>query len=70
MILELYYKMSTCSRRAIRRKTGRFNKSYIYRPRTHLISRLSEETGLSRTEVYNKLMDEREYILKNLSYWG
>jgi hypothetical protein len=63
MELFLYRKLSTRSRRAIRRKISRFGRPYEYRPRGNLLKRLSEESGLSKEQVLEKLMEERGYLL-------
>lgn len=63
MELELYYKLSTCSRRAIRRRKGAFGRPYYYRPRGNLLARLAEETGRSKEEIFDQLMKERDEIL-------
>jgi len=63
MELFFYYKLGTCSRRAIRRKNSRFGRPYDYRPRGNLLRRLSEESGFSKEQVLEKLMAERDYLL-------
>lgn len=64
MELRAYSRLSTRSRRAITRKLGRFGKKYQYTPRGRLLVRLSQEMGMSKESVYNLLMEEREYLLK------
>lgn len=63
MELILYPKLSTCSRRAIRRVNGRWGTPYEYKPRGNLIRRLSEETGYSMEWVADRLMEERTYLI-------
>lgn len=63
MELLLYSKLSTCSRRAIRRKKGRFGRPYEYRPYGNLVRRLSRETGQSSDWVLDQLAKERQYLL-------
>ena len=64
MEIKLYTKLSTRSRRAFKRKIGRFGIPYVYRPRSNLIDRLSTQMKMSREDVYNQLLKEREFILK------
>jgi hypothetical protein len=65
MQLRAYYLLSTRSRRAIAKTKGRFGKAYQYSPRGTLLNRLSRELGLSISEVYSLLMQERDHILKS-----
>lgn len=63
MELLLYQKLSTCSRRAIRRKSGPYGRKYEYRPKGNLLRRLANETGQSPEWVYDQLIKERKYLL-------
>ncbi len=63
MELLLYPKLSTCSRRAIKRKRGRYGNPYEYRPYGNLVRRLSQETGQSQEWVLDQLTKERNYLL-------
>lgn len=65
MDLELYQKLSTCSRRAIKRKSWR-GRPYTYKPRGPLLARLSREKGMSVQEIYRLLLEEREFLLNQL----
>lgn len=65
MELELYKRLSTRSRRAMKREKGKCGKIYRYQPRWNLLQRLSEETGLSTEQVYQQLQRERLYLLDN-----
>ena len=65
MELELYKRLSTRSRRAMKREKGKRGKTYCYQPRWNLLQRLSEETGLSTEQVYHQLQRERLYLLDN-----
>lgn len=65
MKLLLYRRLSTRSRRAIRKTKGRWGHPYKYRPRGNLMARLAEETGLSQEAVYDQLMKEREFLIQN-----
>lgn len=64
--LNLYRQLGTPSRRAIKRVTSRFGKPYTYKPRGDLLTRLARDNGLSLTETYQRLMDERQYLIRNL----
>ncbi|MCC3464155.1 MAG: hypothetical protein JGK33_31970 [Microcoleus sp. PH2017_11_PCY_U_A] len=63
MNLIIYPKLSTRSRRALTRHAGRFGKKYTYRPKGHLLDRLSKETGLTVSQVQSQLEKERQYFL-------
>ena len=65
MQLRAYYLLSTRSRRAIVKTKGRFGRAYHYSPRGTLLNRLSRELGLSISEFYSLLMQERDHILKS-----
>jgi predicted DNA-binding protein YlxM (UPF0122 family) len=69
MELKLYWKLGTQSRRAIKRKYKSYGRLYTYKPRADLLDRLSEEFNISRQEVYDQLIKEREYIFKHLIHW-
>lgn len=62
--LYLYSKLSTRSRRAIARIKRRNGQPYQYRPRGNLLRRLARETGWSVDQVYTRLMQERQIILR------
>ena len=64
MLLKVYPRIGTRSRRAIVRIKTRFGRSYQYSPRGSLITRLAKELGMSREAVYTQIMQEREYLLK------
>jgi hypothetical protein len=63
MALDLYYRLRLKSQKAIRRQKTRFGRTYHYRPRLPLLSRLSIETGLSLSEVAIKLLEERQELI-------
>lgn len=63
----LYQKLSSRSRRAMKRTRDRHGRPYEYRPRGNLLDRLSRETGLSLSAVYDQLMKERRELLRNNS---
>ncbi|MFM7885244.1 MAG: hypothetical protein ACKPCM_00795, partial [Pseudanabaena sp.] len=58
MQLQAYSRLSTCSRRAIRRQKTHFGKTYQYTPRGRLLVRLSRELGMTKEAVYQQLMRE------------
>lgn len=62
--LKLYFQLSTRSKRAIRRKNGRFGRPYTYRPRGNLIARLARQNHLSPSEVARILSEERQELLR------
>jgi hypothetical protein len=64
MDLIAYHRLSTCSKRAISRRKTRFGRPYVYVPRGRLLTRLSKELGMSKSAIYNLLMEERDYLLK------
>ncbi len=63
MELLLYPKLSTCSRRAIKRVRGRWGRPVEYRPYGNLVRRLSKETGQSAEWVLDQLARERKYLI-------
>lgn len=62
-MIDLWTLLGTNTRRAIGRKRGRFGHPYTYTPRGDLLERLSEQTGLSRQQVYQQLLDIRKDLL-------
>lgn len=63
MELLLYPRLSTCSKRAIRRTNRSYGRPYEYRPYGNLVRRLSQETGQSSEWVIDQLLKERQYLL-------
>jgi hypothetical protein len=63
MQLKAYPRLSTRSRRAIKREKTNFGKPYQYIPKGRLLVRLSRELGIGKEAVYNLLMQERAYLL-------
>jgi len=63
MALDLYYRLGGVSKKALRKQKTRFGRTYHYRPRFPLLSRLSAETGLSLSEVMLKLLEERQELI-------
>lgn len=64
MDFQLFPRLSTNSRRAIQRTKKRGGAPYVYRPRGHLMARLSQETGMSVSEVHRQLLREREELIR------
>lgn len=66
MKLIFYPKLSTCSRRALVRRTRQTHKGpqpCVYRPKGHLLTRLARENGMTVEQVWAQLHKEREYLL-------
>ena len=63
MVLIAYARMSTRSRRAMKRLKGRYGCPYEYRPRITLLQRLSAELNMSIEEVLDQIQKERHYLL-------
>lgn len=61
--LKLYPALSTCSKIALRKQKKKYGQPYVYNPRGRLLTRLSEEFKMTKEEVYNQLLKEREQIL-------
>ena len=66
--LILYPLLNKRSKTAIKRKRKRFGHPYLYSPRQILLSRLSQETGMTKEEVFDQLMREREFLLAHPGY--
>ena len=58
--------LGTWSRRAIRRKYGKFGNPYDYRPRITLVKYLSKKLGMTEAEVVDQIAAERAYLIKDL----
>jgi hypothetical protein len=65
MILKLYYQLSPCSKKSIKKR--RYGKTYT--PSHRLVTRLAKENNISKDEVVNTLYKEREHILKYPEYF-
>jgi len=63
MNLTLYPRLSTRSKKALLRKNSYWGKSYVYKPRGHLLERLARETGMTIYQVQSQLEQEREYLI-------
>lgn len=64
MELKLYRLLSTRSKTAMLKQTDSKGHRYDYEPRERLLTRLAQQTGMSRKTVYAQLMKERRYLLK------
>lgn len=64
MELKIYPRLSTRSKRAILRTKTHWGKPYEYRPRIDLIKRLSRELNMPLSEIYNQILQEREFLTK------
>jgi hypothetical protein len=65
--LVIYPKLSTRSRRAMLRTKSRYGIPKEYRPRGHLVLRLSTELGMTKEQVLDQIQEERKYFLRILS---
>jgi hypothetical protein len=64
MILELYFLLSTRSRRALLKTRHQRRRNFTYQPSSRIIDSLADQTGMSRDEVAKQLHKEREFLLK------
>lgn len=66
MTIEIYSRLSTCSRRCMRRryKKGWHHKKFVYSPRSTLVYRLMKELGWDFEKVRREIMRERRIILR------
>ena len=55
------------ARRYRRHKIGA-RSTYVYRPRSDLLKRLHEETGLSYTQLLKQIREERLRVLRMQGY--
>ena len=62
--IKIWNKLSTNSRRAIKRTKKRYGKPYFYNPRGHLLSNISHRENISIDQAFNDLMTIRQEILK------
>jgi hypothetical protein len=62
----IYTRLQTQSRRAFLRVKTRYGRPYDYRPRGDLLERLSRELGWSKEQVLDKIVEEREFLLRTL----
>jgi len=64
MELKLYRLLSTRSKTAMLKQTDSKGHRYDYEPRERLLTRLAQQTGMSRKTVYARLMQERRYLMQ------
>lgn len=69
MELIVYSRLSPKSQKAMRRRAKNFGRTYTYRPRKKLVTRLMEELGLSEQEVFDRISEERAFILRYPQYF-
>lgn len=55
--------LSTCSKRSLLRRRGRYGNPYQYFPQRRLVLRLALENGLTEMQVREQLSKERNYLL-------
>jgi hypothetical protein len=67
--LTLYHRLNLRSKRAILKTKKRWGHPYRYNPRQILLSRLSQETGLSIEQIKEQLFEEREWLLAHKQYF-
>lgn len=67
--LILYPLLSTTSKRAIRRKKKKLGHPYFYRPRKILLQRLAAQLGWTEQQVYDRLKEERRFLLQYPQYY-
>jgi hypothetical protein len=60
---EIWIRLGTRSRRAIRREFKKYGKPYRYTPRGDLLENLESEMGIPREQVYRELLAIRQEIL-------
>lgn len=63
MNLLFFDTLSTCSKRALLRRRGRYGNPYQYRPQRRLVLRLAYEFRMTETQVLEQLVKERNYFL-------
>lgn len=70
MELICYSLLSTCSKRAVTRKSPRRGrnrgKTYHYHPRQMLIQRLASELKMSESDVLRQIAIERLFLLRQI----
>jgi len=66
MKLVIYYKLSTRSKRSFKRLKTKRGSFHNYQPRIDLVMRLAYELGMNKEQVYEKIQEERDYMLRNL----
>ena len=68
-VLILDPRLNKRSKSALRRRFKHYGRPYNYRPRYILLSRLSQELGWTVEQVFEQLLEEREFILKHPEYY-
>lgn len=57
------------SKRAMLRTRKKWGHPYTYEPREILLSRLSQELSMTKTEVRDQLLTERSWLLEHSRYF-
>lgn len=65
MELFLYYQLGTKSKRCMKRLKRRGGHPYRYNPKGTLLERLARDNGMSIEVVRNRLLQEREELLRH-----
>ncbi len=60
---QIWTRLCTRSRRAIRREFKKYGKPYRYTPRGDLLENLEYEFGISREQAYMELLAIRQELL-------
>lgn len=60
--LKLYWMLSTCSQRALRRTKKQWGNPVFYNPQRRLCLRLAYETGMTEDQVREQLKRERKIL--------
>lgn len=67
MELVLFPKLSRESQVLMKKTKHNYGRTYYYEPNGRLLKRLAVETGMSLSEVRERLIKEREYLIKQLA---
>ncbi len=62
--IKIWQKLSTCSKRAMRKTKKKFGRPYFYNPRGDLLRNISERFGIGVEDAYFDLLEIREEVLR------
>ena len=62
----VYPRLSTISKKAIKKRTTRYGRPFQYIPRTNLVDRLARELGMTEQQVLDQIRIERKELLLSL----
>lgn len=62
--IRIWQKLSTCSKRAMRKTKKKYGRSYFYNPRGHLLKNIANRFGISVDEAYFDLLAIRKEVLR------